>query len=350
VTKTDQYKGRVAWRSPSNLAIVKYWGKYGNQYPRNASLSLTLNNAYTETSIGYIPKKEDGISLAFKFEGKTNAKFAERINLFLHSIQSYFPFLVEYHLDIESVNSFPHSSGIASSASSMSALALCLCSMEKALTGGLSDKAAFLKKASLISRLGSGSASRSVYPAASVWGEHPKIAHSSQDYAIPFDEGIHDVFKTFHDDILIVSGDEKSVSSSAGHALMEDNIYAISRYKQAQSRLADLVKIMKSGDVDAFGRIAEDEALTLHALMMCSNPSYMLIEEGSISIIREVRAYRSATKIPVYFSLDAGPNIHLLYPDEHKEEVKQWIESNLRQYCHKGKIIQDHVGNGPIQI
>lgn len=350
MTTSDHNAGSVKWRSPSNLAIVKYWGKYGNQYPRNASLSLTLNNAFTETSIAYTFKEEKDISLNFRFEGRSNAKFAERINLFLHSIQPHFPFIENYHLDIESINSFPHSSGIASSASSMSALALCLCSMEKILTGKLSDEHEFLKKAALISRLGSGSASRSVYSSAAVWGEHPGINHSSQDFAIPFGHKIHRVFKSFHDDILIVSGAEKSVSSSAGHALMENNIYASSRYEQAEKRLTDLVEVMKSGDVNAFGRIAEDEALTLHALMMCSNPSYMLMEEGSLSIIREVRKYRSETGIPVYFSLDAGPNIHLLYPDDHKENVEQFIESELRQYCHNEKIIKDHVGNGPIKL
>ena len=342
--------GQVAWRSPSNLAIVKYWGKYGTQFPKNASLSLTLENAVTETGIEYSVKRSEGISLDFKFEGQLKPNFESRVRKYLNSIQSYFPFLDQLHLSISSSNSFPHSSGIASSASSMSALALCLCDMEQQLSDSplsVNDK---LKKASFISRLGSGSACRSVYPIAAIWGDHDGIEGSSREYAIPHGDSIHEAFHNFHDDILIVSKKEKSVSSTAGHALMDDNIYSESRYRQAQQRMSDLVDVMKSGDVEAFGAIAEDEALTLHALMMCSNPSYMLMEAGSVEIIKKIRAYRRETRLPVYFSLDAGPNIHLLYPDEISEDIEKLINSELKAHCVNGTILRDKVGKGPLKL
>ena len=60
---------KVTWRSPSNIALVKYWGKYGRQCPRNASISFTLQNAYTETSLDWSVKEDDGnIELEFEFE------------------------------------------------------------------------------------------------------------------------------------------------------------------------------------------------------------------------------------------------------------------------------------------
>ena len=123
---------KITFRSPSNLAIVKYWGKYGRQLPRNASISFTLNDAYSETSLEYKEKEDDSeITLDFYFEGKQNDAFGKRILKFLNSVSDELPFLREYHLTIHSYNSFPHSAGIASSASSMSALALCLCRKEQ---------------------------------------------------------------------------------------------------------------------------------------------------------------------------------------------------------------------------
>ena len=119
-------QGEVAWRAPSNIALIKYWGKYGNQLPKNASISFTLNNAFTETSVKYAAKENNdkNIDLKFYFEGKENPKFAEKIQKFLESIIPHFPFLTYVSLEINSSNSFPHSTGIASSASSMAALAL----------------------------------------------------------------------------------------------------------------------------------------------------------------------------------------------------------------------------------
>lgn len=342
--------GSVGWKSPSNLAIVKYWGKYGTQFPRNASLSLTLSNAVTETHIQYQYKDKQGISLEFLFENQPKPNFESRIRRFLASIIEYFPFLDHLRLKISSGNSFPHSSGIASSASSMSALALCLCEIEMNLSAEDMDMQQVKKKASFISRLGSGSACRSVYPTAAIWGDHPGIEGASREYAIPYGDEIDAAFKDFHDDILIVSKLEKSVSSTAGHALMEDNIYSDARYSQAQLRMSDLVSVMKEGDVDAFGKIAEDEALTLHALMMCSNPSYMLMDPGSVDIIKKVRSFRAQTRLPLYFSLDAGPNIHLLYPHEIHQDVGEFVDNELKKHCVNGTVLKDKVGKGPEKI
>ena len=141
--------GNVAWKSPSNLAIVKYWAKHGNQLPRNPSLSITLSEAVTNTAISFdIEKGRSSMEVDFLFEGKENIAFKTRIEKFLNSISNYLPFLTHSRLEINSENSFPHSSGIASSASSMSALALCLCDIENQLKGSIVDSSFFNKKAS----------------------------------------------------------------------------------------------------------------------------------------------------------------------------------------------------------
>ena len=352
ITPGTQKDGIISWTSPSNLALIKYWGKYGRQLPKNPSISLTLNNAITRTKMTYRTKatKGNSIDLDFYFEGKTNEAFKVKLVRFLESITDVFPFLHQVELKIESSNSFPHSAGIASSASSMSALALCLCSLEQALFGGLDDTLAFQKKASFIARLGSGSACRSVYPTVAIWGETPEVEAASNLFAIPYQDAVHSVFHTYHDDILIASRGEKSVSSRAGHALMEGNIYAENRYAQARQRFKELLAVLKAGDLERFGEITENEALTLHALMMTSEPSYVLMRPNSLKMIEKVRAFRASTKFPLYFSLDAGPNLHLLYPDFIKTEVKAFIQSELLDFCENRECIDDHVGNGPVQI
>jgi len=338
----------VAWRSPSNIAIVKYWGKHGIQLPRNTSVSFTLEAAHTDTKVDFAKKEQQDneISVDFYFEGESNEAFASKIIKFLDSLDSEFSFIRDYKFKIESSNSFPHSSGIASSASAMSALALCLCSIEKILTGWPTDSTDFLEKASHIARLGSGSAARSVYPEVAIWGRHKNIENSSDSKAIMFDE-IHDSFKGYHDDILIVSADEKSVSSRAGHALMETNPYAAVRYEQANKNILKTLDALKTGDILNFGKILEEEAMTLHALMMCSDPSYILMKAGTLAVIDKVRAFRETTYLPLYFTLDAGPNVHLLYPDEVADQIWPFIEKELKPHCVDGKIIRDRVGAGP---
>lgn len=344
--------GQVSWRSPSNLAIIKYWGKYGTQLPKNPSISFTLKNAYTETILAYSPKKstEQNISLQLNFNGEKNEVFQQKMLRYFESLAAIFPFLRQLDLTIHTTNSFPHSTGIASSASGMSAIALCLCSLENRFFNTLSNSSEFYKKASYLSRLGSGSACRSVYPKMALWGESREVADSSNLYAVPMEGQIHPVFQTYHDDILIISKKEKSVSSRAGHELMEGNIYAENRYAQARQRLHNLLHILKTGEVDAFGAIAEAEALTLHALMMVSEPPYVLIKPNTLKAIDAIKNYRQTTKQPLYFSLDAGPNLHLLYPDTIKNDVQHFIRGELSEYCEQQQWIEDEAGEGPVEI
>ncbi|MBK8704483.1 MAG: diphosphomevalonate decarboxylase [Saprospiraceae bacterium] len=344
--------GQVTWRSPSNLAIIKYWGKYGNQLPKNPSISFTLKNAYTETILAYAPKKSTAldISLQLYFNGEKNESFRAKMLGYFESLAEVFPFLRQLDLTIHTTNSFPHSTGIASSASGMSAAALCLCALENRFFDTLSEEADFYKKASFLSRLGSGSACRSVYPIMALWGESREVADSSNEYAVPMAEYINPVFHTYHDDILIISKKEKSVSSRAGHQLMEGNIYADNRYAQARQRLNNLLHVLKTGEVDTFGAIAEAEALTLHALMMVSEPPYVLIKPNTLKAIEAIKNFRETTKHPLYFSLDAGPNLHLLYPDAIKKDVQHFIRGELSEYCEQQQWIEDEAGDGPVEI
>ncbi len=344
--------GQVSWRSPSNIALVKYWGKYGTQLPKNPSISFTLSAAFTETTVQYEPRTDFSgpISMSFLFDGQIMPAFAQRISEYLIRLIPTLPFIEQLHFHVSSRNSFPHSAGIASSAAGLSALALCLCSIEDQFFETLQEDQPFRTKASRLARLGSGSACRSIYSRAALWGKTGLVDDAHNEYAIPFGPYLHPAFEGYQDAILLVSNTQKSVSSSAGHALMETHPYAGVRYDQARRNLQEMIECLKHGHLDRFSVLCENEAMQLHALMMSSQPNYLLMRPGTISIIEEVRAFRSDTEIPLCFTLDAGPNVHLLYPKAENEAVENFIGDTLVKYCHQGAWIKDEMGLGPLQI
>ncbi len=152
------------------------------------------------------------------------------------------------------------------------------------------------------------------------------------------------------DSILIVDAGEKSVSSRAGHGLMENHPFKEQRFQRANENLSKLVSALKTGDIDTFIEVVEEEALTLHALMMTSSPSYILLKPQSLWLIDKIRSYRLEKNIPVCFTIDAGPNIHLLYPKKHEQLVRSWIESELAIGLVGKKWIHDEVGPGPVNL
>ena len=353
----NDFHGKVGWASPSNIALVKYWGKKGKQIPQNQSISFTLSECRSETFIEF--EKAEKFGFHFFFEGKENPAFGAKIEKFLLDNQVFFPFVNQLNLKVKSRNTFPHSSGIASSASSMSAFVMGLMEIESLLTGPSAPSTSSgtegsgtldLCKASYFSRLASGSAARSVFTKMALWGATPYYKGSSDEYAVSLADDIHPVFKTYHDSILIVSGETKSVSSRAGHALMEGNPYAPARYAQANENIKNLLLALKSGDLDTFINITESEALQLHALMMCSNPSFILMKPNTLNLINEIREFREETKIPLCFTLDAGPNVHLLYPEQEADKVEYYIKNVLADYCDRERWIADHVGDGPKKL
>jgi len=330
----------VKWESPSNIALVKYWGKHGVQLPNNPSISFTLNNSKSITSVELIAKQAKKVELYF--EDKLNKDFGLRIEKYLNNISAELPFINDYSFIIRSTNTFPHSTGIASSASAFSALAMCLIDFDSQIN----NTELSFEKASYFARLGSGSACRSVYGGVAMWGKSQDIDNSANEFAISLNNEINPVFKTYHDDIVIVDADKKSVSSSAGHKLMDTNPYSTEKYNQAYVNTKLLYSSLKSNDIQEFIRIVELEALSLHSMMMISNPSFILIKPETLNIINKIREFRNDTNIPVCFTLDAGPNVHILYPDKNKTEVQKFISSEMNKF----RIINDFVGSGALKL
>jgi len=337
---------KVTWQSPSNIALVKYWGKHGVQLPNNPSLSFTLSECHTTTELFW---KEGEGHIDLLFDGESKERFTARARSYVSSINHIFPFLKNFDLHIDSTNNFPHSAGIASSASAMSSLALCLVSMEEMIKGKKFPEEEFYHKASNVARLGSGSAARSVYGGFVSWGKSEKLPESSDEHASPLPFEIHDSFKDMCDTILIVDQGIKAVSSRAGHKLMAKHPYAQQRFEQANKNFKDLIKAMQEGDDPNFIRIIETEALNLHALMMSSNPGYILLKANTLKIIHRIRAFRELSCTPLCYTLDAGPNVHLIYHEKDKTEVEEFITEELLLYCSNNYRINDHIGTGPVK-
>ena len=172
-----------------------------------------------------------------------------------------------------------------------------------------------------------------------------------KDLFLQFGDGARAKAVVFHPFCGIVNTLQPLTDESrAGHALMEGNPYAPARYAQANENIKNLITALKSGDLDTFIIITESEALQLHALMMCSSPSFILMKPNTLGIINEIRAFRNETQIPLCFTLDAGPNVHLLYPESEAEKVKHFINDRLTAYCVDNKWIADRVGDGPKKL
>ena len=333
---------KVYWEAPSNIALVKYWGKKGLQIPCNPSISLSLSSSKTKTSLKWAKKERtDDFSFDFFFEGEKNHLFEKKIEAFLDRIGPGFSFLKSYHLEFHSSNTFPHSVGIASSASSMASFALCLCSMAEAL-GHLDGP--FYEKASFISRLGSGSACRSLYGGVTSWGEFfwQEKKLGSDLFATPFSE-VHQDFLEILDFILIVNSSPKKVSSTVGHSLMNDHPFLEARITQANKNMEAILDALYKGDWETFQDVVENEALTLHSLMMNSSTPFILMKPETFLLIEKIRNFREKTGVKCCFTLDAGPNLHLLCLKSEENLVRKFVQEECEGLLEDRRWIEDKV-------
>lgn len=330
----------VSASCPSNIALIKYWGKYAHQIPANPSISYTLNNCKTNTSIQFFA--DEPFSVQTFLSGNEEQKFATKIEKYFQSIEEYLPWILKGRYVINTENTFPHSSGIASSASGFGAIAKCLVALEETFSGQLGCQ---LKdqKASFLARLGSGSACRSLYNGLIVWGKTDEVPHSSDLFAVPYPEDeIHEVFRSFNDWVLLIHEGQKSVSSTVGHGLMNTNPYAGRRFQEAHENFTTLKSILKTGDLESFIKLVEHEALTLHAMMMMSEPAFILMKTGTLEVINKIWDFRKETGLPLFFTLDAGANVHLLFPANHTEDaVKEFIVKELLTHTQNGGVVKD---------
>ena len=333
----------VSASCPSNIALIKYWGKYENQIPANPSISYTLNHCRTNTTTEFFAGED--FSVQTFLAGNEEKKFAEKIEKYFKNIEPYLPWILNGRYIIKTENTFPHSSGIASSASGFGAIAKCLMNLDEIFNSNNQQPEYINQKASFLARLGSGSACRSLYEGLVVWGKTAEVEGSSDLFAVPYNnDEIHPIFRNFNDWVLLIHEGQKSVSSTVGHGLMNTNPYAERRFKEAHENFTKLKTILSSGDMEGFIKLVEHEALTLHAMMMMSEPAFILMQTGTLQVINKIREFRRITGLALFFTLDAGANVHLLFPNDiDNDRITDFIQTELIPLTQKGGVVKDEM-------
>jgi diphosphomevalonate decarboxylase len=340
-------KASASWKSPSNIAIIKYWGKKEGQIPVNPSLSMTLDKAVTQTRVdAFLSGGTEGL---LSVNGDNHHSFLPKLNKLFQWLTIEIPLLKKYSFRVETTNTFPHSTGIASSASGMSAFTLCMLTLAEKITGRTIPEEQWMQLASRVSRMGSGSACRSLFGGFTLWGETPFYEGSSDDYAVPINGQVHPLFQNLHDAIVVVSEKNKEISSSLGHSLMQEHPFKDNRIVQTRKHLKEVLDALRTGDFEHLVKVAENEAMALHALIMTSDGNPILIEPATLLILKKIQQARKSG-LALFYTLDAGPNVHIIYPGKEKEAAENFILSELVPLCDLVKVIYDRCGKGPVEI
>ena len=347
---------KASCRAGSNIAFIKYWGVVdgttsaasGQQLvvsddlniPLNNSISMTLADAHTTTTVAWDNSADlptDRISIdGVQLHGAP----AERIGAHLDRLRALAGVSERAH--VVSNNNFPMASGIASSASGFAAL-----TVAAAAALGLQLDAAQL---SAVARQGSGSASRSLFGGFVEWerGWGEGESFTCPDATVLDSRSVaHQMYDEGHwalrDVIAIVSAGAKKVSSSSGHRLAATSPFNAARTQYVSEWLATVRRAIAERDLSLLGPILEADALAMHGVMMTSAPSLLYWQPGTLEVLHAVRTWREEEGVPVYFTIDAGPNVHLICEAEDAAEV----ERRLRGLAAVGRVLSSGPGAGP---
>ena len=286
-------------RAGSNIAFIKYWGvdDAAINLPQTNSISMTLADAYTTTTVAWDDNGERAAADQIELDGVVwDAGKAVRLVQHLDRLRALAG--VNKRARVVSRNNFPMASGIASSASGFAAL-----TVAGAAALGLDLG---LERLSALARMGSGSASRSLFGGFVEWerghDDLTSVAHQlypSEHWAL-------------YDLVAVVSSGEKAVSSADGHTLAAHSPLNQGRVAYVKERLAATRGAIADCDLTRLGPIIEQDALAMHAVMMTSTPSLFYWQPSTLAIMQAVRNWRERDGLQAYFTIDAGPNVHVL--------------------------------------
>jgi diphosphomevalonate decarboxylase len=324
--------------APSNIAFIKYWGKRDAelQWPANDSLSMTLSACKTITTV----KRIDGDRDVFHFAGVTVSSDVEPS----HKVFRHLQFLrkelnIARALEVESRNLFPTGCGVASSASGFAALTLATVA---ALTGHhewgqLSVLGLSRERLAHLARRGSGSAGRSMFGGFVHWA-----AGQSADA-----QKIEQIAPASHwqlaDIVVILSDKEKHTSSTNAHQAAWGSPLFPARLAGAPSRIEAIFSDIKEHNIESLGQEIENDALEMHAVAMTGTPQVNYFLPETTKFIAWVRSERLAGNLPAWFTIDAGPNIHLICESRNVALITAKIKSTWP----KSQLIIDKIGDGP---
>jgi diphosphomevalonate decarboxylase len=311
-----------------NIALIKYWGNRDNalRLPANGSISMNLDGLHTRTTVTFSASLEDdGLRIGGR---QVTGPGLERVNLFLDLVRDLAG--MKQYAEVVSENNFPSSAGIASSASAFAALALAA-----TRAAGITLT---MQELSRLARRGSGSACRSV-PGGFVEWQAGK--EESDSFATSFAPPEH---WDLADCIAIVSTGHKKTGSTEGHVLAASSPLQTARVADAYRRLDICRRAILERDFEALAAVVEQDSDMMHAVMMTSTPGLFYWQPASLTVMQAVREWRSKGK-PVCYTVDAGPNIHVICPREYIGET----EKNLRTLPGVVDVLVAGVG-GPAQI
>lgn len=331
-------KTEVRVKSPANIAFIKYWGQKDTNLtlPFHDSFSMNLSNCYTV--INLVVEKNSSINELYiknyqeKEFRKEEGEAFEKVKRFVKVIEAFFNKKINFGFRIYSQNSFPKKAGIASSASFFSGLALAF-----SLAAGqlLSEK-----KLSILARLsGSGSACRSV-PDGFSWWRKGKDSLTSYAFSIASPS-----FWQLSDLVLILSSQEKKVSSSEGHKKASSSPFFNFRLKDVERRIKLIKNAFLRKDFSLFGSLIEEECLSMHLVMMTQKPPLYYWSGKTIEIIKKIVQLRKEG-VEGYYTIDAGENIHLICQ---KKDEKKLYDYFIHQPEVK-EIIINHPTEGTEEI
>jgi diphosphomevalonate decarboxylase len=296
--------------SHPNIAFIKYWGNRDHvlRLPASGSISMNLGGLHTRTTVAFNPDlTSDTLTLngqpALPTPLQRASRLLDRVRELAH---------LSYHARITSENNFPAGAGIASSASAFAALA----QAASAAAGlGLDERAL-----SRLARTGSGSACRSVPGGFSEWLPGGSDADS---YA-------HSIAPAEHwdlaDCIAVVSTAHKDTGSTEGHRLADTSPLQAARVASATQRLDQCRQAVMERDFEALAEVAELDSNLMHAVMQTSTPHLLYYLPPTVAVMQAVTAWR-AEGLPTFYTIDAGPNVHVLTPAPHQGEITERLRA-----------------------
>lgn len=288
-------------KAPANIALIKYMGKEEANIPVNVSLSYTLHNFISEVSL----------KLCTGCDSFENSEFARGLSFtrFIGHLQ-YIKYRTncKEHFTISSKNNFPHSAGIASSASSFAALTICA---YKAISEIQNIPMPTSEELSEISRLASGSSCRSFFSPWCVWrGTHAKKAD------IKIQNLLHD--------LILINASPKDIPSSKAHELIKTSLLFEDRAKRAEMRYEKLLEALENNWEQAY-QICWAEFSDMHAMFQTSNPHFSYIKSETLTALDLIQNFWAENNDGPIVTIDAGPNIHLLWRED---------QAPIREKCH----------------
>jgi diphosphomevalonate decarboxylase len=296
-------------QSHPNIALIKYWGNRDEllRLPCNGSISMNLDGLFARTQVAFV---EDLSGDTLLLNGKQETgKALERMTGFLNLLRS----LAKRHIyaHVNSENNFPTGAGLASSAAAYAALSL---AASRALQLDLSEA-----ELSRLARRGSGSACRSIPGGFVEWFAG---ADDASSYAASIAPPEH---WRLADCIAIVEPKPKATGSTEGHRLAGTSPLQPARLADAPRRLDVCRRAILERDFDALAVITELDSNLMHSVMMTSTPPLFYWQPASLHLMKEIADWRQHG-LPACYTLDAGPNVHVLCPEETADLVKRRLE------------------------